>query len=882
MDPPHRRCRLRNSTRVAERQILRIFISSPSDVRPERLIAERVIRRLDREFQYHFRLEPILWEREPLVATHHFQDLANIPPPRSTDVVVMILWSRLGVPLPAAEFRGAITGGPVTGTEWEFEDALAAARERGVPHLMVYQKVAPVVPIDLRDRDAIADQAAQLDILERFMQRWFKAEDARSFTAAFNVFASSTEFEMRIYDHLHALLDRRMQEQVSPDAASGEAARAIRWSSAPYMALQPFEFEHAGVFFGRTRARNELRELLGRQAARGCAFVMVMGASGSGKSSLVKAGLLPDLMLPGMMGRVALCRRAIMRPSDRPGDPIGALAAALLSPAGLPELFQLRYSPDRLEGLLREAPGQAALPIEQGLDRARAAGQLNEIAEARLILIVDQLEELFTLAETTDTERGRFVQALDALARTGVVWVVATLRSDFFDRVEQLEPLARLSQGEARYLLTPPDGAEIGQMIRLPAREAGLRFEVDPRTGIGLDEVILQAAGASAAVLPLLSFLLDRLWRERTEHGVLPLAAYRRLGGLEGSLGHFADALLRQLPHDVQSALPRLLRSLVATEIRAGGADAVLAARAVPLSRFPAGSPERQLVAAFLAADARLLTAESTGGADSQAMVRVTHEALLTRWEHARRQLSEERGDLALRDRLEQGAVLWDAASADDKPSLLLRPGLPLAQAEALLQKWQAELPAAVIRFIEQSTASRVSEEQRKAAEERVLRETVVSSYAHLRRLQARMKDATAEADRGDPQLLGGMVVLVDAALQQIRKLHAPLSMQEMEARVFGEEAPPDIDDFKTEMMSVAWAEWIFDICSRLLAGSDHATAEVKYSAALSLCELAGWGSYEGAEARLRHAASLLDREADVDCTALALRIDRTLKSMSQ
>src|SRR5277367_3306275 len=96
--------------------VIRIFISSPSDVRPERLKAEQIITRLDREFAYYFHVEAVLWEREPLVATRHFQDPKNTPEPHGTDIVVAILWSRLGVPLPEDRFRGAISGRcPVTG-----------------------------------------------------------------------------------------------------------------------------------------------------------------------------------------------------------------------------------------------------------------------------------------------------------------------------------------------------------------------------------------------------------------------------------------------------------------------------------------------------------------------------------------------------------------------------------------------------------------------------------------------------------------------------------------------------------------------------------------------------------------------------------------------
>jgi hypothetical protein len=412
---------------MPDQPTIRIFISSPADVRPERLKAERIVARLDREFTYHFHVEAVLWEREPLVATRHFQDPDNIPAPRSMDVVVVILWSRLGVPLPADNFRGAISGRcPVTGTEWEFEDALAGAHEHdGVPHLLVYRKIAEPTG-GFGDRAAVQQRLEQLDLVEGFIARWFRSADGQSLPAASHSFATTGEFEDQLYDHLHALLERR--------AGAAEAEVAIRWHAAPFRALLSYEYEHAQVFFGRTRARNELRELLGRQTEHGTAFVLVFGASGSGKSSLVKAALLPDLALPGMIGRVGLVRRAVMRPSDSDGDPLTALAAAILSPTALPELAGLQYSLEQLATLLRDAPGQAALPIRQGLAEAGKAAGLTDIAEARLVIVVDQLEEMFTIDRLAPSDRDAFVAALDTLAKSGLVWVVATMRSDFFDR----------------------------------------------------------------------------------------------------------------------------------------------------------------------------------------------------------------------------------------------------------------------------------------------------------------------------------------------------------------------------------------------------------------------------------------------------------------
>src|SRR5665647_3699782 len=143
---------------MAEVKVLKIFVSSPSDVRPERLIAERVVRRLGREFAYHLRIEPVMWEREPLVASQHFQD--EITPPRETDIVVVILWSRLGVPLPIDKFLGPISGKPVTGTEWEFEDALKANRECKLPDLLMYRKTTPVTG-SFEDEEQVQQQLAQ-------------------------------------------------------------------------------------------------------------------------------------------------------------------------------------------------------------------------------------------------------------------------------------------------------------------------------------------------------------------------------------------------------------------------------------------------------------------------------------------------------------------------------------------------------------------------------------------------------------------------------------------------------------------------------------------------------------------------------------------------
>ena len=716
---------------------LRVFISSPNDVRPERLIAEGVVRRLGREFFYYLRVEPVMWEREPLVASQHFQE--NITPPRDTDIVIVILWSRLGVELPIDKFVGPLSGKPVTGTEWEFEDALKSARERKLPDLLLYRKKAPVTG-SLEDEEVVRQQLAQKRLVEDFIKSWFIDQNAQSFTAAFREFADAATLEELLETHLRELMQKRLIEHGDVALPAG-----IHWhQGSPFRGLLSFELEHAPVFFGRTRARNELRELLTRQMQRGSAFVMVIGASGSGKSSLVKAGLVSDLKLQGMIGRVALVRHAIFRLSEGEGDLTAKLAAAILSPMALPELLALHYDRESLQALLRSAPAQLTIPIQQGLSAASHTAELTAIAEARLLIVVDQLEEMFTLEGVTPKDHETFVAALEGLATSGFVWVVATMRSDFFDKLEKLPSLLKLSAGEARYVLAPPTPSEIGQMIRLPAREAGLTFDFNADRGVSLEDVIREAAVKDAGALPLLSFLMDQLWQHRSAKGKLTFEAYRNLGGLEGALGRRAEEVFMAQSSEVQSALPALLRALVTI---GEGANATASARAVRMSTFPEGTPARALIEAFLDPKARLLVAdtdfEPAGGGIAQggkegsedarpqansssssppppqdanrglesgrrqelgkALVRIAHEALLSHWQRAKDQIDADRRDLALAARLENAAKRWQPASNKDRDSLVLQSGLPLTEALDLARRWGAQLSAEVTEFIHQS-----------------------------------------------------------------------------------------------------------------------------------------------------------------------------------
>ena len=335
---------------------LRIFISSPGDVVEERTLTRRVLERLAGEFAGRVTLEPIFWEHEPLLATDTLQK--QIIRPSETDILVSILWSRLGTRLPA-QFTRADGSRYDSGTEYEFEDAVAAYRREGKPDLLVYRKTADPV-VSLKDKKALLEKLSQKEALDAFFSKWFQDEAEGTLIAAFHPFERSSDFEELLESHLKKLIERRL-----PEESPGEETRMApaQWrEGSPFRGLHVFDFEHAPVFFGRTKAVGDVLNALRVQASEGCAFVVVLGMSGGGKSSLARAGVLPVLTQPGVIEGVGLWRRAIMRPGDSSGDVFDALAAAILEKEALPELTADGIDAAELAQLLRETP-KAALPL---------------------------------------------------------------------------------------------------------------------------------------------------------------------------------------------------------------------------------------------------------------------------------------------------------------------------------------------------------------------------------------------------------------------------------------------------------------------------------------------------------------------------------------
>jgi WD40 repeat protein len=683
---------------------VRVFVSSPGDAQFERMRLERVTERLNGEFQGTVHIVPIRWETEFYKAHQTFQ--AQIPEAAQCDIVIAIFRSRLGSVLPA-DFRRMTNGEPYpSGTAYEVLTAIDASKAHGFPDVYVFRfPQPPSVQLDDPKRNEIETQWQHL---KAFFDAWFKTPSGE-FKAAFQSFASTDDFEAQA----EVLLRNWLEEKVLH-------GRSLTWPAeikgSPFRGLAAFGAKHAPVFFGRSRDITKVIDRLKDAAEKGCPFLLVDGASGAGKSSLVRAGLVPRLTAAGVVPSVDIWRVAVMRPAEIVGDPFAALARALLvaesdlpeaeqgRPPALPELSASDFPrADDLAALLAHADASAPKPIlstfsaiEQTAREKEGYGRAVKVA---LLLVVDQLDELFG-ADIGNDIRARFAQLLRLLARSGRVWVIATLRADLFDHFLSQKDLKQLKDDGSSYDLAPPDAAALAEIVRAPAAAAGLVYESDTKTGERLDERLL-ADAERADLLPLLQFTLNQLFeaRERRDHGgQLTFAAYRALGGLEGAVEKEAEAAFARLGATEQARLPRLLRELVAPagDATMTAARAAFDIRPVPLADAAYDEASARLVQALI--DARILLSSGEGG---QATVRLAHARVLDSWQRASKIVADNADFYRIRAEVEEQRRRWDAAGR--RRDLLIGRGRPLAEAESIVRNFSGELPTATREFVRRS-----------------------------------------------------------------------------------------------------------------------------------------------------------------------------------
>ncbi|HET7545398.1 MAG TPA: protein kinase [Polyangiaceae bacterium] len=473
------------------------------------------------------------------------------------------------------------------------------------------------------------------------------------------------DLPLRLAQAVDRCLEKQKERRVSTAAelldlleplVVSHGPRALQEGASPYPGLSAFQESDADRFFGRG---TDILHLIAR--LRDHPGAAVVGASGVGKSSFVRAGVVPALRASGESWEAL-----ILRPGR---EPLEGLATALLGlPTSRLPASQAAADHRDLVEKLRESPGEAGRLL-----RVHAAQHQRQV-----LLFVDQLEELYTLVPDELTRRA-FTACLSGVADDAAapLRLVVSLRSDFLDRVgEDRRFLDDLVRG-LHFLQPLPPGA-LREALERPIAQLGYTFESD-----ALLAEMVDSLAATAGALPLLQFAGTKLWEARdSRRKVLTAESYRQMGGISGVLAQHADQVVSALPLALRSSVRGVFQRLVTAE----GTRAIV--DLADLESVAADRGEARAVVEHLA-QARLLVVQNKAD-ESGAMVELVHESLISGWPMLRRWLDEGRDEAAFREQLRAAAKQWQARG---KPQGLLWRGEAFEETRQWRARHSTRLP---------------------------------------------------------------------------------------------------------------------------------------------------------------------------------------------
>lgn len=647
---------------------IRIFISSPGDVLQERIIAKKVITELNKTFSKYFIIEPLLWEDMPLLASSSFQEgIDQIINKYAIDVAVFILWSRLGSNLGNSYLKS--DGTPYqSGTEYEFDMMMEAFRKNGRPQIMVYIKDTP-----LKDRllhaqdDDLEEVIRQHGAVKNFIKEHFHDEETGT-NYAYTIFGEEVSFGTRLKTHLTNILLE----------AIGTNDLVIEWQGNPYVGLDSYEPEQSSIFFGREKAVNSMMSVvLGELANCRMPSIILLGESGSGKSSLVKAGLFPLLQnldnsqqfilektTPALLGEnlyvnfVSLFFKNYEQLKDNP------VYDEMIK--GIPE----NYNFSHLEFALKNYESHV-IPV----------------------LFIDQFEELFSDTRISEEQRLMILRLIRGLTETRHVFLVISMRNDFYSKFASYSDLSKIKQMVSMTCDVPTmDTTELASVVREPARMAGLEWEVG-RNGHSLDMEIVNEA-TQIKNLPLIEFALSELYKSRDEKGILTFEAYNKIGGLKGAFTNYANGVYDSLSEEEKKAFLDILGRVV-TISRTD--DKTFVRKTVLLSECESSSVHTGVIRKLV--DAHIFT--SGKNLKGEAIFTIAHEMLLTEWDVIKRWTNQEHSFISDNDYYEKCARHW--LETGKSHSLLLKDKVSVLKAEYFYYWWHDLCSSSTKNFLEKS-----------------------------------------------------------------------------------------------------------------------------------------------------------------------------------
>ena len=461
----------------------------------------------------------------------------------------------------------------------------------------------------------------------------------------------------------------------------------------PYCGLAAFTEDQAEFFYGRQKAVKWLLDKL-KQEPR---FLAVLGASGSGKSSLVQAGVIPQLKkrcLPGSDRWGIL----LARPRENPFE----------------ELTKI--------GLLNK---------DKDLPTAVQNWRENHPQQTRLVLILDQFEEI--LVSCSEELRRKFFLQLSHLSELDLpITVILVMRNDFYGRLAQQAPelMEWLQEGFLYNVPALIERDDLKSILLRPAEDVGLRFEEGLVEDI-IDDLIKAnpetekgRISSPSTILPLLEFTLEQLWQERQE-GMMTHEAYQKIGRVTGSLAKWANDAFKELEKQkLASLIRRIFTDLVHLgEPNEGVPDSKRRRQLVELYRGDESQQEKVTQVVKILADKRLLVTDSNIEDNRNVNVEIIHDALLTEWDKLQQWLRDDRSFLEWYQKIEEQAKRWEETGENivqrDKDRLLR--GRDLSTAEGWCEGREADLEPSVKLFIQTSLERQQREENKRKKQRRLV-----------------------------------------------------------------------------------------------------------------------------------------------------------------
>ncbi|QQE63355.1 WD40 repeat-containing protein [Leptolyngbya sp. BL0902] len=408
----------------------------------------------------------------------------------------------------------------------------------------------------------------------------------------------------------------------------------------PYKGLAAFTEQDGDRYFGREAQVERLWERLQRLMEQSVVprLLPILGPSGSGKSSLARAGLIPALAQRPLLGKAKM-RVAVLVPGSHPLEALAGVLAKAATQDPMPVTKTREFATEL--GIATPAGTHDGL--------RRIASLIPHIQDAPLVVLVDQFEEVYSLCKDAE-ERQAFIDNLLTAAQdpNAQVSVVLTLRSDFLGETQRHPGLNQIIGSDQSVIVPAMTTEELRRAIAEPAKRAG--HPLDEAT---IDLLVTDTEGREGA-LPLLQFALSRIW-EGLGQGVAPAETYRQMGGVGGALAGKAQDIYDHLSPAEQETARRIFIGLV--QLGEGTRDT---RRRTPVENLIASqdSPEvvKQVLARFSSPGARLVTLASQGNQD---VAEVTHEALFGHWQQLNEWLDSSRDDIRFQRRLEAAADYW-------------------------------------------------------------------------------------------------------------------------------------------------------------------------------------------------------------------------------